>query len=281
MHDMKILLKLEFKRLFKNKMLYVSLFIGIILAAGSFINKVIPHMDILKGFSGNVASYPFSVFNSWIGTDIGFGAYATAYLYVCILLAALPYCAFFSIDNRNQYILQYYSRIDRKKLHAAKFMTTFLSGGLIVLIPILLNLIATMMFVPVLPPIENGLFIGTGKSIMGDIFSDHAFIYIIIYLVQFFIYGGAFSVVSLAVSFLLNNAFLVVLSPFITYYGLGVISRTIQNLFGIYTFNPMIYMSPSILLDDIGLVGFILEPIIITLISGIIFFHKGEMNETL
>ena len=63
MHELNVLLKIEFKRLFKNKLFYISLFIGVVLATGSFINKVIPHMDILNGFDGSVASYPFSVFN--------------------------------------------------------------------------------------------------------------------------------------------------------------------------------------------------------------------------
>ena len=62
MHELNVLLKIEFKRLFKNKLFYISLFIGVVLATGSFINKVIPHMDILNGFDGSVASYPFSVF---------------------------------------------------------------------------------------------------------------------------------------------------------------------------------------------------------------------------
>lgn len=32
---------------------------------------------------------------------------------------------------------------------------------------------------------------------------------------------------------------------------------------------------------DIGLIGFILEPIIIILLSGFIFFRKGAQNEVL
>ena len=43
MHELNVLLKIEFKRLFKNKLFYISLFIGVVLATGSFINKVIPH----------------------------------------------------------------------------------------------------------------------------------------------------------------------------------------------------------------------------------------------
>lgn len=80
MHDLRILLRIEFKRAFKSKAFYICLAIGIALAAGSFINKAVPHMDVLKGFTGNAASYPFSVYNSWMGNFVGYEPFATAYL---------------------------------------------------------------------------------------------------------------------------------------------------------------------------------------------------------
>ena len=54
-----------------------------------------------------------------------------------------------------------------------------------------------------------------------------------------------------------------------------------KNIFGLYTFNPMSYISPSNVLMDNGLIGFILEPLIIILVSGVIFFWKGAANEVL
>ena len=281
MHEMRILLKIEFKRLLKSKMLYISLLIGIIITMGAFVDKAVPHMDILNGYNGNVASYPFSVFNSWMGMFIGFDPFATAYVYVCMLICSLPYCGLFVRDNNNQYILQYYSRASKNKVNSAKFIVTFVSGGLIVLIPVVVNLLATMMFIPALLPVENGLFIASGKSIMSCLFVNKPFVYTFIYLLQFFIYGGAFSVVSLAVSFIFDNYFLVLISQFVSYYAVGVISTVLKNLFGFYTFNPMALISPSYILMDIGLIGFILEPIIIILLSGLIFFKKGAQNEVL
>ena len=87
----KKLLLIEFRRVFKSKLFYISLTIGIILVTGAFINEAVPHMDILYAFDGSAASYPFSVFNSWIGNWMGYEPFATSYLYVCILLASLPY----------------------------------------------------------------------------------------------------------------------------------------------------------------------------------------------
>lgn len=220
MHELNILLKIEFRRAFKNKLFAASIVIGLALAAGAFIQTVVPHIDVLGGYDGSVASYPHSVFTSWMGIGIGYDIWATVYLYVCIL------------------------------------------------------------FVPALKPIENGLFMGNGSSFMNVLFVKHTFIYTFIYIVQFFIYGGAFCVIALASSYIFNNSFLVMLMPFVTFYGLGVVSNMLRNMFGMDSFNPMRLLASN-MLSDKQLAAYILEPIIITVISGIIFFVKGADNEAL
>ncbi len=87
---------------------------------------------------------------------------------------------------------------------------------------------------------------------------------------QFFIYGGAFCVIALASSYIFNNSFLVMLMPFVTFYGLGVVSNMLRNMFGMDNFNPMRLLASN-MLSDKQLAAYILEPIIITVISGIIF----------
>lgn len=280
MHDIKVLLKIEFKRLFKSRLLYISLIIGTALAAGSFVNYVVPCFNVLKGFTGGM-TFPFSVFNRWMGSAMGKEPFSTAYVYVCMLLAALPYCGLFVKDNKNQYILQYYSRVSRKSVHVSRFITTFISGGMIVFIPVLLNFMMTTMFLPALNPVENGEFLNRGLSFMADLYCNHIFIYTFIYMIQMFLYGGAFSVISLAVSFFLDNSFLTVKTPFVGFYGIGVISTICKNLFGTYSFSPMSIMCPSHLIMDQSLFAFIMEPVLVTLISGIVFFVKGADNEAL
>ena len=41
MHELNVLLKIEFKRLFKNKLFYISLFIGVVLARFGSIPKFV------------------------------------------------------------------------------------------------------------------------------------------------------------------------------------------------------------------------------------------------
>lgn len=281
MRDILILLRIELKRLFKSKLFYVSLFIGLALSVGGFIECAKPHLNITNGFNGGVETYPFSVFNSWMGMFMGLKPISTSYLYIFMLLAALPYCGFFCRDNKNQYILQYYSRMSKNKIHAARFIATFISGGLVAMLPLLLNLCATMMFIPALKPSGNGLFIHSGAYIMGNLFCEHPLIYVLIYVLQFFIYGGSFALVSLAVSFFIDNTFLVIISPFVTYYGLGIISTLCKSVMNIYSFNPMALLSPATKLQDGMLFAYICEPIIICVICGIIFFMKGKNNEAL
>lgn len=280
MHDIKILLKIEFKRLFKSRLLYISLIIGIALAVCSFINYVVPCINVLKGFRGGM-TFPYSVFSRWMGSIMGQEPFATAYIYVCMLLAALPYCGLFVIDNKNQYILQYYSRVSRKSVHISRFITTFISGGIIVLIPVILNFMMTTMVLPALNPVENGEFLNRGISFMSDLYCDHIFVYTFIYMIQIFLYGGAFSVISLAVSFYLDNTFLTIIMPFVAFYGVGVVSTICVKLFNVYIFSPMTLICPSHLIMDQNLFAFIIEPVLVALISGIVYFVKGEGNEAL
>ena len=53
-----------------------------------------------------------------------------------------------------------------------------------------------------------------------------------------------------------------------------------QIMFGMDSFNPMRLLASN-MLSDKQLAAYILEPIIITVISGIIFFVKGADNEAL
>ena len=121
MRDILILLRIELKRLFKSKLFYVSLFIGLALSVGGFIECAKPHLNITNGFNGGGETYPFSVFNSWMGMFMGLKPISTSYLYIFMLLAALPYCGFFCRDNKNQYILQYYSRMSKNKIISTIF----------------------------------------------------------------------------------------------------------------------------------------------------------------
>ena len=85
MRDILILLRIELKRLFKSKLFYVSLFIGLALSVGGFIECAKPHLNITNGFNGGVETYPFSVFNSWMGMFMGLKPISTSYLYLCCL----------------------------------------------------------------------------------------------------------------------------------------------------------------------------------------------------
>ena len=123
--------------------------------------------------------------------------------------------------------------MSKNKIHTARLIATLISGGLVTMHPLLLNLCATMMFIPALKTSGNGLFIPSGAYIRGNLFCEHPLIYVLIYVLQFFIYGGSFALVSLAVSFFIDNTFLVIIYPFVTYYGLGIISTLCKSVMNI------------------------------------------------
>ena len=89
----------------------------------------------------------------------------------------------------------------KNKVHLAKFITTYVTGGMIVFIPVFLNLIMTMMFIPALKPIENGMFIGAGNYLYCQDYIMIMHLYMLLYIWFSFLYmAELFSVIALAFS---------------------------------------------------------------------------------
>lgn len=269
------LLKVEFKRLFRSLGFYVSVMIGIIISVMQFITYVIPRsLNVIYGFDGTISTYPFSVYNSWIGVTMGFEAFSTSFLYICILLASIPFCITFCIDKKNGYVNQLYIRASGKNVHIAKFIVTFVSGGITVLIPVLLNYFVTLIMLPALKPVQNGLFVLTGNSFIDDLFYNKPELFTFIYLVGFFMYGGAFSVTALVAAYYFDSVFLVLITPFVVFYGLNIISDVLGKIFAFPSISPMLLMAPTNGTGSGGLVMYILEPLILITLCGAMFLVK-------
>ncbi|MGN0316777.1 MAG: hypothetical protein ACI4E1_02465 [Lachnospira sp.] len=275
------LIKIELKRVLKSKLLYISLLIGLVFAFGSFAYRCLLVTEKLDPSMVSVQGYPMSVFNSWMGLRMGIDAMATTYIYICMLIASMAYCGVLSSDMQSHYINQYYVRISKVKILMSRFIVTFISGGILVVIPLIVNLIATMTVVPALNPVYNGLFVLDGSCFFADIFFNAPMLYVFLYIFMFFLYGGAFCVISLVTSYIFDNSFLVILSPFVAYYGLGIVSSLCFRILGTNKFDPVYLLSPTTQLDATGALIMFIEPVIITAICLIAFLSKGERDEAL
>lgn len=226
---MRALLKIELGRAYRSRGLTLSLLVGLGIALIQFIVVVLPCAgNILEYFTGDVISYPHSVFSSWIGMDDR-NPYLEVFMTLFPILAVLPFGVSYFEDKKKGYIKALCSRAKRRDYLLAKYAAVFVSGGTAVVLPFLFNLLLTASVLPSLVPVGNGLFKICGVAMFADVFFTHPYLHILIYLVMYFVYGGVFASLALACSHLFDFGFFVMLFPFVIYYGLGMIASYIRT----------------------------------------------------
>jgi ABC-type transport system involved in multi-copper enzyme maturation permease subunit len=273
---MKTLLKIEFERAFRSRELLISLIIGLIITIVQFVVVVLPVSNhILTFFEGSAISYPRSVFNWWVAVD-GLHPYLRIYLTIFPLLAAIPYASTYFSDRKQGYMKYICSRTNRKSYLFAKYVSIFVSGGIAVTLPMLINLLLTASVLPSLIPVGTGNFLSS-SCIFSDVFYVHPYLYITIYMLMYFIYGGVFASLSLLCSKIFDYKFFVLIFPFAIYYGLGIIAPYIK-IGNLKSFNPRQILSMNAG-ACISIGTFFGEALLIGFISYVLYMWKGVKSD--
>ena len=178
---MKVMIKTELERAFKSWSLWLALIIGMGLSIAQIITRIIPAaMNPLMGYMpDNATLMPISAFQVWIGNGVSF-EYS---LFIRLILAA-------------------------------KYIAVFVTGGVVVVMPLLINYLTAITILPSLVwPV--GVFASSPKSIWSAIFYTHPHIYMIMYMILLFVCGGFMATIALIVSNIVNNRFVAILAPYI------------------------------------------------------------------
>lgn len=203
---MKKILKIELGRALNG----IGMILGTIIGVASIIYQLMPiierelNMEYIYEINGGFYSY-------WLPRYLdGSTIY---YFYFIGIIAALPYGISYYKDKKSGIIKNICNRVDRHKYIMAKYIATFVSGGLAVTIPIVVDFFAIKLICPV------DSFVACGEMLRatseGMVFIvDHPYIAAIILTFAWFIFGGALATVSLVVSTITNNFFTIQLSPF-------------------------------------------------------------------
>ena len=200
--------------------------------------------------SGNYRTNPdlpiFSFYNSWVGGE-AITLYQTIFFYLLPVGAAIPFAWSYHTERKSGYLKNIASRINKKKYFTAKTIAVFISGALVVLIPLVMNILFVSAFVPSTMPFTG--YIAYNYIVVSDMFADLYFsnpvLYVALYVLIDTIYGGVFALLSFAVSFYIKNIFVVLFLPFIMVIATGYIRNlAMQKVSGylFVEFNPVIYL---------------------------------------
>ena len=136
---MKVMIKTELERAFKSWSLWLALIIGMGLSIAQIITRIIPAaMNPLMGYMpDNATLMPISAFQVWIGNGVSFEY--SLFIRLIPILAAMPYAVTYLSDIKSGIIKNYVTRTAKFNYLAAKYIAVFVTGGVVVVIPLLIN----------------------------------------------------------------------------------------------------------------------------------------------
>lgn len=262
------LLKLELTKAIRNKFFIITL----IIASGFALFSAWYKIDSYFYFqaekfyinTGNPMTQGSSLFNYWIGgehSSLGFALFFT----LLPIIVVLPYGWSYFTENRAGYVKAVVTRGGKWQYFLSKYIATFTAGGLVILLPLLLNFIIVSCFVPAITPTKlYPLYYGViHGSMWSKMFYTNPFIYVVLYLVLNFIFAGVFATMSVAISFFIKNRIAILLIPFFLIFILHY-SRTFLAYKYYYEISPLNYLHATNLENPIN--------VWIVLGQGLIFF---------
>lgn len=274
---MKTIIRIELERAFRGIGIKIALLIGMGVSIANLIVEVIPRAsNPLKYFDVNYQTLPYSVFNSWMGGSSNYEY--QLFIRLIPILVVLPYGVSYFTDLKTGIVKNFYSRIKKADYIFAKYFAVFISGGFVIVVPLIFNLFVTSAILPSLVS-ANGTYNINANGMWSSIFYTHTYIYIFMYLILNFIMSGLVGCIALTISQFVNNRFVAMLFPFLLCEFTNAITRfSIINI--IKGMAPNRFFSISQLGCNYKESAIIV--IIILFIVGYgLFYFRGIKNDTL
>lgn len=263
---MKTILKVEMKRGLCSKGMVASLVVGMSIILWYQFTYVADKREIMNCYCLE------SLFYNWIGASC---APMQSYLFFFILplLAVMPAGATFFDDKKVGYDRNIFIRNKKREYLYAKYIVTFVSAGLAVILPLILSLILTAMRFPALKP-EPIMSLGPDSTSMGfELFYTHPFLHTIMFLLIDFVFAGGFAGIALLASFLSEYKFVILIAPFVCYYFIF----SLDSLFGGKDISPNYFLIPGF--NKVYWWEYVVGFIILLAIGGL-FIWKGKRYES-
>ena len=284
------LLKVELKKAFANKMFFICLAVGIVIAMISVAQNLLDYWQsqewyfnaIENGFERNPTLPINSSYKYWIGSDYVYPMTSLFYM-LLPLLAGLAYGWSYCTERKSGYVAQMVSRSRKKSQYfLAKYIATFLAGGAAVAIPLVLNFIVICCFIPAYTP-DNfyWLYYAMNSHFLRGLFFNTPLLFVCCIILLDFIFAGLFAAACVALAFFVKNKFAVILLPFL---GVLAVQYLQDNVLG--TITDFIAISPMDFLRGYAMNAVLGLPILIWLILLLVFtlgitWIKGAKDDVL
>lgn len=229
---------MELLRLFRTKSFWVALMIGFCFVGSHILTVVLPYAKANVGVIRDNPMYvPFSSGMFFMGYDM-YGWQGAIFYRIMPLLAAIPYANSYYCDISGGYIKNLHGRCKKENYLIAKYMVTFLSGGVIMLLPLLLDIFCCMALLPTHQPVCIGVYTISFPSM----FYENTMLYIVIFLFADFLIGGLYAVTAFLGTEFIANKYLLVIFPYL----LVTIWQMLLQVLNLAWFDPVQLSNPDL-----------------------------------
>lgn len=172
------------------------------------------HIRTAAGMGRNPLLAATTLYNRWIGAE-WMTSLSSLYFFIFPLAAAIPYGLSLYQERRSGYMAQMILRETRGKYLREKFIAVFLSGGLVITVPVILNIMLVALYFPAYTPDLNlDIYYAVQPFSFGSrLFYEIPWLYLCVRVALIFWYGGVAASISMAATFFTRNRFVILFSP--------------------------------------------------------------------
>ncbi len=222
----------ELRRDVINRNMFLGLVVGFIFVISYYMQYVMP----IKTGETDEWYCINSAYNYWLGAGC---TPMQSYVFFNILpiLAVLPAGLSLHEDYKNGYYRQLLIRGLKRKYYISKIASVFISGGTVVIVPLLVSFYLTAMKLPLALP-ENISFPINRESVMFDWYYEHPMLFFVSFIVIDFMAAGAVAVLGMFITFFVDYKFVILIFPFTVYYFVSCLDR----IFGNHDYSPNYFL---------------------------------------
>jgi len=263
------MIKLELKRGCTSIGMLISLIMGIacmLYQLIPWINKFEESKKLWHIYEEYISFNRGGFYNLWFPSLMD--SSTVYYFYFLGIIAALPFAASYYRDKKSGVIKNISNRVKKSTYIKAKYIATFITGGIAVSIPLIVDFLMVRLYIPYDYFCVNNTIMSTATN-WGVYMLDHPYFAAILLMLAWFFWGGVLACIALTVSAFSDNFFTIQLMPFfvmlILFYSPGFLPAKYSVMFP-YLFltlfgnsNPIIGIGISLIMAIVLYVVFVLR----------------------
>ncbi|MDF2504702.1 hypothetical protein [Clostridium sp.] len=259
---------IEIKRAFSRVSFKIAILIGILFSIVSLIKGPIYKGDILNAYITGFVHTPFDDFIFFKLNPI-----SNLLIIIMPIISTLSYSDSYIEDVKSGSIKNIYTRYKRQSYLLSKYFANFVVSGVCFSIPLLLNYISLILLYPSVQSdrVFGYTTIGYG-GLYSELFYGHGNLYIIMWIIIYFLYSGAFASIALCFSTFLKNKFVALFIPFMLIFLVEIFTELSNKM----KYSPAHFLYLSL---DQSFFIILLEFIFIFVTTISLFFFGGLNNE--